>query len=144
VRPARSPVALVLLLALAAALPAAAHAQVFLASRARPEFTIGPLFVSATVKPALGPVTVSVSWSLVLRPNKSAGEVAQALDLLWPTEIGGATQDHADPALAAFVESRGFKIRARGRLPVLARNRLDMGTSVQAQTVGEDIGRAHD
>lgn len=136
-RRVRSSVVLVLLPVLVAALPTAARAQVFLASRTRPEFTIGPLFVSATVKPTLGPVTVSVSWSLVLRPNRSAGEVAQAIDLLWPTEIGGAAKDHADPALAAFVEGRGFKIRGRGRLPVLARNRLDMGTSVKPQTVGE-------
>jgi len=128
---------LVLLLLLAGALPAPAHAQVFLGSRARPEFTIGPLFVSATVKPSLGPATVSVSWGLVLRPNKTPDDVAQDLDLLWPAELTGGTKDHADAALAAFVEGLGFKVKRAGRLPVLARNRLDMGTSTQAQPVGE-------
>jgi len=128
---------LVLLLLLAGALPAPAYAQVFLGSRARPEFTIGPLFVSATVKPSLGPATVSVSWSLVLRPNKTPDDVAQDLDLLWPAELTGGTKDHADAALAAFVEGLGFKVKRAGRLPVLARNRLDMGTNTQAQPVGE-------
>lgn len=127
--------ALVVLLAVSA-LPAAARAQVFLGAARRPEFTIGPLFVSAAITPALGPATVSVSWSLVIPPGRRAADVAQDLDLLWPTEVIAAT-DHADPALAAFVEGRGFKVRARGRLPLYARNRRDMGTTLPFQKVGE-------
>ena len=44
-----------------------ASAQVFLAARPNPEFTIGPLFVRATVTPALGPVPVDVLFSVVVR-----------------------------------------------------------------------------
>ena len=126
-----------LVLLLVVALPASAHAQVFLASRVRPDFTIGPLFVSASVKPALGPVTVSVSWSLVLRQNLNPRAIAQDLDLLWPTEVTGGTAAPADPALVRFVEDLGFKVKTGGRLRVFARNRRDMGTNAPPDTAGE-------
>jgi hypothetical protein len=125
--------ALILLLG---ALPVSAHAQVFLASHARPEFTLGPVFVSATVKPSLGPVTVSVSWSLVVRPNRTLGEIAQDLDLLWPSEVSGATGD-PNPELVSLVEGLGFKIKTQGRLRVFARNRRDMGTNAPPEPIGD-------
>src|SRR3989304_4691040 len=58
------------------ATPAAGHAQVFIAAKPNPEFRIGPLFVSASVKrqdvtEPPGPVTVTVSWSLLPRRNRS-------------------------------------------------------------------------
>ncbi len=68
--------ALVALLFLCA-MPDRAPAQVFIASRPQPEFTIGPLFVSASVRNkdvagAPGPLTVTVAWSLSLPPRRSA------------------------------------------------------------------------
>ena len=45
--------ALVVVLALAAALPSVASAQLFLASKPHPEFAVGPLFVIANVGPDL-------------------------------------------------------------------------------------------
>ena len=41
---------------LTVAAPAAAHAQIFVASRANPSFAIGPLFIRGSVTPALGQV----------------------------------------------------------------------------------------
>ena len=45
---------------LLAATPGAIEAQVFLATRPHPDFTIGPLFVRATVTPALSTTAVDV------------------------------------------------------------------------------------
>ncbi len=78
-----------LALLLLSALPGSARAQVFIASHPQPEFSIGPLFVSASVgKPNVvgnpGALTVSVSWSLTLAPHRRAADIAQDLYLLWP------------------------------------------------------------
>ena len=51
------------LLLLAGAGPA--RAQVFLAARPNPEFTIGPLFMRASVSPELQAATLDILWSLV-------------------------------------------------------------------------------
>jgi len=70
-----------LALLLLCAMPHSAHAQVFIASHPQPEFTIGPLFVSASVgKENTGqvpaPLTVTVSWSLALPPQRRATDSA--------------------------------------------------------------------
>ena len=98
-----------------------AHAQVFLASRPNPEFSIGPLFVRANVTPALGAVRVSVLWGLVVPPTKSA--VEQDLFLLWPGVVDGEMVPGApDPALRRSVDERGFAVIREGRLPLFARH----------------------
>ncbi|HXU91789.1 MAG TPA: hypothetical protein VFQ62_23285, partial [Methylomirabilota bacterium] len=58
--------ALVAAALLAVAMPAVATAQVFVASKSRPQFEVGPLFVRANVTPALRPVTVDITWSVVV------------------------------------------------------------------------------
>jgi hypothetical protein len=107
--------------ALLLALPADGAAQFFLASRPSPDFAIGPLLVRATVGPGLGPVTVDVLWSLVIPPTRSALGVEQDLYLLWPGRVVAGRGD-ADPALARYVEARGFTVVAEGRLPLFAQN----------------------
>ncbi len=67
--------------------PLAAEAQVFLASRPHPQFTVGPLFIRARVGPEPGPTPVDVLWSLAIPPGVSAADVEQDLYLLWPGEV---------------------------------------------------------
>jgi len=64
------------------ALPAVAQAQVFVASRPHPGFEIGPLFVRATVTPALTPVQIDVTWSVSVPTNRTAGDLEQDVTLL--------------------------------------------------------------
>src|SRR3989441_4551800 len=132
-----------LALLLLSALPGSACAQVFIASHPQPEFSIGPLFVSASVgKPNVvgnpGALTVSVSWSLTLAPHRRAADIAQDLYLLWPGEVvGTAGAADADPMLVRQVEALGFKVKAHGRLRLSARGRTEMGTSAGLRTLGE-------
>jgi len=132
-----------LVLLLLSALPGTAHAQVFIASHPQPEFSIGPLFVSASVgkQNAVGnpsSLTVSVSWSLTLAPHRRAADIAQDLHLLWPGEVvGTAGAADADPMLVRQVEALGFKVKAHGRLRLSARGRTEMGTSAGLRTLGE-------
>ncbi len=122
------------LLIAAAAVPA--RAQVFLASRPHPEFEIGPLFIRASVSPALGPVVVDVMWSLEIPPTRSALELEQDLYLLWPGEVDGLTIAGApDPALARYVEARGFVALGEGRLPLYARSLYSIGHDRPPETV---------
>src|SRR5262249_20577291 len=71
----------VLAFLLLSGIPSRAHAQVFIASHPEPDFTIGPLFVSASVgRQNLGrspsSLIVSVSWSLTqLSETRSNTEV---------------------------------------------------------------------
>jgi hypothetical protein len=137
-------IAIVPLLALLlGAAPGAAHAQAFIASRPRPDFQIGPLFVSTSVKRAdvgerLHPLPVALSWSLVLPPNRKAADIAQDLYLLWPGEVvGTAGAAGADPTLVRQVEGLGFKIKESGRLRFSARSRTDMGTGAGLKPLGE-------
>ena len=93
----------------------------FLASRSNPAFTIGPLFVRATVTPELRTVTVDVLWSLVIPPTKSGAAIEQDLYLLWPNAVDGdSAAGPPDPALAAYVKERGFTPIREGRLSLLA------------------------
>ena len=102
---------------LVAATPAAGHAQVFLATRPHPDFAIGPLIVVVTVRPDLGPVNVSVTFSLTTPAGQHPAEIKQDLFLLWPYEVSDATvPGSADPALVREVEQRGFQVGGSGRL----------------------------
>jgi hypothetical protein len=110
---------LLVVLALAAE-PWAAGAQVFLSTRPNPEFEIGPLFVRASVDPALGPVTVDVLWSVAVPPTRSALGLEQDLYLLWPAELRG--EDRAatprDARLDEYLRRRGFAMTGHGQLPL--------------------------
>jgi hypothetical protein len=117
-------------LALLIGAPAAAQAQVFLASRPHPAFSIGPLFVVANVRPDLSPVTVTISWSLAPPPGRHGTDIEpQDLFLLWPGEVADATAPGAaDPALTKELETSGFSVVASGRLALGSRDRMDLGT----------------
>jgi hypothetical protein len=107
-------------LVLSAAAPA--HAQLFLGSRPQPPFTVGPLFVRATVTPKPGPTGVDVLWSLVLPPGRSVVNGEQDLYLLWPSAVHGDPKAGTpDPALVRHVTQRGFEVTGEGRLQLLAR-----------------------
>src|SRR5207237_10034329 len=114
-----------------------ARAQIFLASTPHPEFSIGPLFIAGVVRPDLGPITVSVSWSIV-RPPKSAPDVGQQdLYLLWPAEVATATAGgSADPELPRYVEARGFTVLAQGRLVLRKPDRAKPGTGAESRSIG--------
>jgi hypothetical protein len=124
---------LVALLWLAA--PATAHAQFFVASRPAPGFAIGPLFVQASVDPALGPVVVDVMFSVDVPPTRSGAEVAQDLFLLWP---GAVIPDRSlggpDPALERELTAWGFAPIDGGRAPLSARN-LYRGEAAAAEPI---------
>jgi len=114
----------IIALLLATAGPGIAEGQVFLAARPNPEFTIGPLFVRATVRSEVGAVTLDILWSLVIPPTKSGAAIAQDLYLLWPTAVAGGTTTAGppDPSLAGYVKDRGFTPIAEGRLPLFAQS----------------------
>ena len=132
----RRPLLLAALLALAA--PPASHAQVFLASTPHPDFSIGPLFVVANVRSDLSTVTVNVSFSLTPRPNRRVEDIAQDLYLLWPAEVAESTAPgDADPALTRFLEARGFTVVRTGRLTLRTRDRMQLGTGVPGELIGE-------
>ncbi len=118
---------LVVLAALSLA-PAPASAQLFVASRPQPPFTIGPLMVRATVSEGAGPVPVMVSFSLQLPPNHPAADVAQDLYLLWPGEVvNTAPGKKPDATLARYVTDQGFDLTAEGYAKLGARNLGDSG-----------------
>jgi len=117
--------------------PTTARAQLFIASRPDPGFTVGPLTIRATVEERPGPVTVDVLWSLVVPPSRSAAEVAQDLYLLWPGEIQGeATLGKADPSLSRYVEVQGFDVVGEGRLPLMAESLSHGGTGSGQEAQG--------
>ncbi len=119
------------------------HAQAFIASRAHPEFGIGPLFVSVSVgkddvRPAHRPVTVSLTWNLVLPGHRTATDIAQDLYLLWPGEVPGAAGDErTDPQLRAQVDALGFRAKESGRLRLSGIRRSDLGTGAELRPLGE-------
>jgi len=126
---------------LSCAAPRPAGGQVFIASRPDPDFRIGPLFVSTSVKPAdirsaQAPLTVTVSWSLVLPPRRKPADVAQDLYLMWPGEVAGTPgAAGAEPALARRLGEVGFSVKEHGRLRYMARSRTGMGTGASAGLV---------
>jgi hypothetical protein len=119
-----------------AAAPGVARGQVFLASRPNPEFTIGPLFVRATVSPDTEVVTLDVLWSLAIPPTTAGAAVEQDLYLLWPNKVDGdAGAGPPDPALAAYVKRRGFTPIAEGRLPLFAKSLYRIGEELPPEPV---------
>jgi len=119
---------LALAMGLAASAPAPGGAQLFIASREDPGFTIGPLTLRASVAEGTGPVTVDVLWSIVLPPGRSAAAAAQDMYVLWPGEmVGDATPGAPDPALGRYVEAQGFSVTAEGRLPLVAESLSEGG-----------------
>ena len=126
-----------LLLALAV-IPSVGHAQIFLASRPHPEFTIGPLLVVAGVRPDLGPVTVRISLGLTLPPNARVEDLKQDIYLLWPAEVASASAPgSADPELRRYVEERGFAVIDEGRLALAVRDRAKLGTAAPSDPLPE-------
>ena len=119
--------ALVVALALTGALPSAASAQIFLASKPHPGFAIGPMFLIANVRPDRA-VTVNLSFSLTVRPGASRRAMEQDLFLLWPAEVTESTAPGpADPALARDL-TEGFTVLTSGRLQLRSRDRILVGT----------------
>jgi hypothetical protein len=117
-----------LALALLMGTTASASAQVFLAARPHPEFTIGPLIVAASVPRDLGTVQVNVSWSLGV-PTGRKPPPPDDIFLLWPREAAAATiPGAADPEVARYVESRGLHVLSTGRLALRWRDRSRIGT----------------
>jgi hypothetical protein len=107
---------------------------VFLATRAHPEFLIGPLIVSVGVPRDLGMVQVTVSWSLNVPTGRKAP--AEDLFLLWPRDVAAPTlSGAADPDVARYVESRGLQVVGGGRLALRVRDRARIGTG----NVGDPI-----
>ena len=132
----KSCTAIAAFLCAAMAIPAPGHGQVFLASQAHPEFTIGPLFVVASVSPGQPSVTVNLSWSLTTGPVTSKTDIAQDLFLLWPAEIAEATAPGAaEPQLVREVERRGLQVVSSGRLVLRSRDRLQLGTAALGEAV---------
>lgn len=135
VRLARALAAALLALGLA---PAAVSAQVFIASKPRPEFWIAPLFVTASINQKdvgdrPGPLTIAVSFSVAPPPARDPSEFAQDIYLLWPGELVGKDgAEGADPALVRQIETAGFKVLVHGRVPLSARSRTQMGTGAGA------------
>lgn len=118
----RLPSVSALILVIVGLLPTTASAQVFLATRVNPQFAIGPLFVRATVTPALGPVMVDVLWSLAIPPTRSALGLEQDLYLLWPGPVRGdaaAAPATSDRQLAQYFTTRGFVVVSEGSLTLL-------------------------
>jgi hypothetical protein len=113
--------ALAALLSLAA--PGVAHAQMFLAEKPNPPFAVGPLFVRASVTPALGPIVVDVMFSLDVPPTRSVGSIQQDLVLVWPSAVvADPAAGPPDPALERYLEARGFSVVDSGRLALTARH----------------------
>jgi len=114
--------------------PPAARAQLFIASRPDPGFTIGPLTVRASVTESAAPVSLDVLWSIVLPPNRGAADVAQDLYVLWPGQVHGeGTSEKADRALIGYVEERGFEVIGEGRLPLVALSLSESGDGAREE-----------
>ena len=112
-----------LIAALLAFVPAPAGAQIFLASRPDPPFTLGPLMIRARIDEGSSAVNVHVLWSLVVPASVRPEDVAQDLYLMWPGELAeDQGPGKPDPALARYVEERGFSVVGERRLRLLARS----------------------
>jgi hypothetical protein len=79
---------------------------------------------------------VDVLWSLVIPPRQAGADVEQDLYLLWPDEVDGlSTPGPPDPALARYVEERGFSVIREGRLPLFAQSLYQMGGEVPPEAI---------
>ena len=102
--------------------PPSSSAQVFLASKPEPEFSVGSLFIAASITRSLGPTPIDVQWSLVLPAKRSPAEIAQDLYLLWPDAVTSPTPEgRPDPDLARMIEGDTMTIVRSGRLPLGSR-----------------------
>jgi len=91
---------------------------------------MGPLFVRATVTPSLDPVAVEILWSLVIPPDRSAVDLEQDIFLLWPGAVqGDRTVGPPEPALARYVEQRGFVVIDEGRLALFSQSLFQVDTN---------------
>jgi hypothetical protein len=116
--------------------PASAGAQLFVAARPDPPFTIGPLAIRATVREGPGPVPVVVAFSLQLPPDQKSADPSQDLYLLWPGEVVNAMPaQKPDAALARYVTEQGFDVVGEGRVALTSRNLSDEGR-LEAQPGG--------
>src|SRR5882672_11154013 len=107
---------------LLAGLPSISAAQVFLASRPHPPYTVGPLYVLASVSPEMSELPIDISWSLVLSTSAQASDAEGDLFLLWPSAlIPVANLGPPDPALTRYVEERGFVSIEEGRAELSTR-----------------------
>lgn len=123
------------LLSLAA--PGVAHAQIFFGETSAPAFTLGPLFVRASVVPALGPTRIDINFSVVVPPERSGAGLEQDLFLLWPSDVLPDPQlGAAEPALEQAVAERGFTVIGGGRLRLTARDLYAVGAGRPAEPVG--------
>jgi hypothetical protein len=108
--------------ALLCGLPAAGTAQVFMASQPNPSFTIGPLYIRASVSPDLAELPVDIYWSLVLPPGAAPSVAEGDLFLLWPsTLVPDPKLGKPDPVVIKYVEERGFVSIEEGRAKLEAR-----------------------
>jgi len=108
--------------------PTAARAQLFVAARPDPPFTVGPLIIRATVREGPGPVPVVVAFSLQATPDRKPADLAQDLFLLWPGEVVNAAPERKpDAALARYVTDQGFDVIGEGWVGLAARNLGDDG-----------------
>lgn len=127
--------------------PAAAPAQVFIASKPHPEFWIAPVFITANITRKdvgdnPGPLMLMVSFSVAPPPARDPSEFAQDIYLLWPGQLVGTDgADGADPVLVRQVESAGFKVLVHGRVAFSARSRAQMGAGSGAAG-RKDLGDA--
>ena len=116
----------------------AAHAQIFLGSRANPELTVGPLFVTATLTPALDTVTIDVLWTLNVPADRSAADFEQTIHLLWPGEIApDPAAGKPDPDVNGYVEARGFSVIEDGRVMLFSRSAYELETDAPSERIGD-------
>ena len=116
----RRRLALVVIVLSLTAIPTVAHSQVFIASRPHPGFEIGPLFVRATVTPALTPVQIDVTWSVSVPRSRTASDLEQDVMLLWPGGLAHDGKAAPDARLAKYVTEHGFKVVDGGRVEMFA------------------------
>lgn len=118
---------------------APAGAQLFIASRPEPPFTVGPLMIRGRITEGLSAVVIHVLWSLVMPGGVRPADVAQELYLLWPGEVESLAPSagKADPTLAQYVTDRGFSVVGDGRLDLFAQSLTGAGhTAPEAQAGG--------
>lgn len=116
--------------------PMGAAGQVFLTSQPDPGFTVGPLYIRASVTPELGALDVDVFWSLGVS-ERGGKPIEGDLFLLWPSAVVGVPNlGPADPELVAYVEKRGFVSIEEGRLDLSTRNATATGDRTREQIPG--------
>jgi hypothetical protein len=113
-------------------------AQVFLASRPAPEFSVGSLFIVASITKSLGPTPIDVQWSLVLPVKRSAADIAQDLYLLWPDAVTSpAPEGRPDPDLDRMIAGDATTIVRSGRLSLGSRRVDHTGRSSTVEPMGD-------